>query len=228
MKIKYVACCLCAFVITGCSSKENEVSLSTTQENPTSSISTVMIDESTPSDAPEKERTEDAFMELYGVKFYYPSSFEEDMVSGQPGLSVYSGPLKTGDTGYFFIAEDPFYESEFTETSVPDILDTLCMKLVDSKFSTFDSKYSISTDSEVPITVSGYPFIKRVGNIHTESDVQTSELKYCAYYGKLDFPKYESNNVPIMWMTFSNSDSDDTLSEMEAIVDHTANSLSWE
>ena len=101
MKIKYVICCLCAFMITGCSSKDSEVSLSTTQENSTSSISTVMIDESTTSEVSEKERTEDAFMELYGVKFYYPSSFEEDMVSGQPGLSVYSGSLKTGDTGYF-------------------------------------------------------------------------------------------------------------------------------
>ena len=227
MKAKYLLCCICAFVVTGCSSNNGSTSNPINQENTMSSIETT-IEENQLSTTHKDEPSDEKFIELYGSKFYYPGSFEENKVSGLTGMSIFSGSLNNDEIIHYFIAVDPFYENDFDEADVPDILSSMTMKFVNSKFSTYDSKFAISTDSEDSQTVLGYPFLKRTGSIHTESDKQVSDLKYCAFYGKMDFPKYDTSNIPIMWMAFTDSDSNEAMSNLETIAQNTANSLTRE
>jgi len=202
--------------MTGCSlsNKETENNSGSNTQNTNQSSST--------------SKTDDSFLELYGAKFYYPSSFEGRNISGLTGMKVFSGKLNSNDAIYWFVVPDVFYDSDFSVYDTPDILYNYVKKIVDSRFATYDSKYSISVSNESNLIVKDKSFIKRVGIIHTESDKQTSDLNYIAYYGILDYPSYDYYNVPTVWMVFSNSSEQTTLNDMEIIADKTASLLSWD
>lgn len=119
----------------------------------------------------------------------------------------------------------------YTSEDVWEILNNEMTKNIDNYYSVYElDDAEVSTKENIDFL--GTEFIRSTGSMLLEArdDVEFN-IYYSACYGAIDFPAYgtspEYKKVPLMFIAFSDTDSDDIKAEMEKIIDNTVENSSW-
>lgn len=169
----------------------------------------------------EGEGTETA--KWYGVDFAYPNKWKK--AKGTVG-TTWTGTWHANTPIYYTAYADMKYDGEATYKDMPKVLSEAVTLAIQDKFACYRvGNYEYTVNNTEEVTVGDSTFIKEVGEVSTKKDKVAKRVSYVAYYGLMDFPKRNKENVPVVWVAYANSLDVVVVDDMEHIVAATADNL---
>lgn len=232
MKAFVVAVLVCT-MFSSCGEKDTK-SESTASESVVSTETDTVEAEESVSETTEQiteATTEQSDIKLhnFGVETYIPSDFEEQFT--RDGY-LFKSHLDNGDDVYFVYCGYAFYTDDnpddFTTADISDILKNFLYHNIDLNFSTFEDDLSFTVETETDENVLDCPFIYRTGMIHTEYNEENADLSYSAYYGIVPIKNYNIEKAPVMWIAYSDTENEETISYMQEVVKGVAENAQFE
>lgn len=162
----------------------------------------------------------------------------DDMIMGfiNNGRHIWYYDYETEEEVSYAIVINGMNYSDFYEPcgldDVWEVLRSDCESNIECIYNDVFKFYDAEVDTTEKVDFLGTEFIRSMDMIPFETyDDERVEINYAAYYGVLDFPAYRSypefKSVPFMWISFSDSDSDEVKAKIEKIVDDVAEKASW-
>ena len=233
MKAFVVAVLVCT-MFSSCGEKDTE-SESTSSESVVSTETDTVESEESVSEITEQitevtsELSKDTELLGYGIKSYIPSDFEEKFT--RDGY-LFESHLDNGDDvyfvycGYAFYTDD--YPDDFTTSDISDILKGDVSNNVGLEFPTTEDNLSFTVDTEIEETILDCSFLYHTGVMHTKYVDDENDLAFAAYYGIVPIKNYNIEKAPVMWIAYSDTENEETISYMQEVVKGMAENAQFE
>lgn len=230
----FVAAVLVCTMFSSCGEKDTE-SQSTSETSVVSTeTTTVESEESVPEIT---EQITEVTSELskgteiwhYDLKSYIPSDFEEKFT--REG-HLFEAHLDNGDDVYFVYCGFAYYtddhDSDFTPLDVVDILKSYVSRNVGLEFPTTEDNLSFTVDTETEETILDCSFLYHTGVMHTKYVDEKNDLAFAAYYGIIPIKSSNIEKAPVMWIAYSDTENEETISYMQEVVKGMAENARFE
>ena len=138
---------------------------------------------------------------------------ETEHCSGAIFLNLFEG-------SYIYDAEDKNYTTE----DVPEILKKLTIiNLFQAVDGMEEETYRASVDHSEEIKVLGQRFLLNTGTVNfTKTNKEEVQLNFCGCYGITDIPRFNEVKVPVGWVMYTESDTEEAKEELREHVLYTA------
>ena len=222
MKAFVVAVLVCT-MFSSCGEKDTESESTASESVVSTETDTVEAEESVPETTEQitEATTEQSDIKLhnFGVETYIPSDFEEQFT--RDGY-LFKSHLDNGDDVYFVYHGYTLYTDDnpddFTLLDVVDIQRRYLFHNIDLNFPTFEEDMIVTIESETEENIMNCPFLYHTGMIHTECYEESADLSFAAYYGIVSYKPWGIEKAPIMWVAYSDTENEETISYMQEVV----------
>lgn len=186
----------------------------------------------------EEKTDEKRFYNFHNLSVVSP---KELILYGFRDYVIWGKEDETADALYYAVIYRGLVYSDYNDPSTygsDDAWEILSNELEDNigcVYHDIAEFYDAEVETTEKFDFMGTEFVHSTGVVpfrkYDDAGGETVNIYYSACYGVIDFPaaefQMEGKSVPIMWIAFSDSDSDDIKAEMDKIVDDTAKNASW-
>ena len=222
MKAFIVAVLVCT-MFSSCGEKDTKSESTASESVVSTETDTVEAEESVPETTEQitEATTEQSNIKLhnFGIETYIPSDFEEQFT--RTGY-LFESHLDNGDDVYFVYHGYTLYTDDnpddFTLLDVVDIQKEYLCDNIRINFPTTDDNTSFTVDTETEESILDCPFLYRTGIMHTKYVDEKNDLAFAAYYGIVSYKPWGIEKAPIMWVAYSDTENEETISYMQEVV----------